>query len=153
VTPGTARAAAVMTLRKTSAFFSFRSSFAFGVAIWLSAFASLVVATPAAAQSSTRYERRSEEMFLPDPLLDPFGGDPYDAPASMFLPRVPDSVEHEMLEEEQLEEAEREEWERQMVESGQLGDPNDDLALDRWDGAVAPPEQADEDGFDDPAAW
>jgi len=152
----TVRATIATSMRKHSADFSPWPSVAAVAALCLALLAVVLVVPPAHAEDEDRYERRSHEMFLPDPVLDPFGDQgPIDpGVASMFVPRVPDNVDEVPLDEEGLDTAEREEWEREMVEEGFLTDPNDDLALDRWDGDGAPPDgAAAPDEGQDPAEW
>ncbi len=122
-------------------------------AVGVALVASFLTVQPAAAERPDRYESRSQEMFLPDPVLDPFSEPIVPATAPPGVVRVPDSVDEEPLEDQPLDSAEQEEYERSLVDQGVVPDPYDDLANDRWNGG-SDPEPADDAGdASEPAEW
>ena len=122
-------------------------------AVGIALVASVLTVQPVAAERPDRYQSRSQEMFLPDPVLDPFSEPVVSATVPPGVARIPDSVDEEPLDDQPLDSAEQEEYERSLVDQGVVPDPYDDLANDRWNGGQDP-EPADEAGdAPDPAEW
>jgi hypothetical protein len=115
--------------------------------------ASFLSARPCAAERLDRYETRSSEMLLPDPVLDPFSEPAVPATAPPGVARIPDSVDEEPFDDQALDSAEQEEYDRYLVEQGAVPDPNDDLGQDRWDGGSGPDSADDAEDSTDPAEW
>jgi hypothetical protein len=115
--------------------------------------AGFLTARPSAAERLDRYESRSREMLLPDPVLDPFAEPVVPDTPPPGMARIPDSVDEEPLDDQVLDSAEQEEYERTLVEQGAVPDPNDDLGQDRWDGGNGPDRGDDAEDPPDPADW
>lgn len=108
------------------------------------------------AEELQRHERRSAEMAIPDPVLDPFAsGRPIAPPPPPTAARIPDSVDHQELEKDGvMDQTEREAYEKYLIEQGLMQDPHDHLTRDAWDGGSGPDSEAvDDGGYGDPVEW
>jgi hypothetical protein len=126
------------------------------IACCLAVALSLAASSPrASAQTSDRVERRSEQMAIPDPYLDPSwpdDGEEHVAPADS------DNVQEEPLDDDKPDAAEAEEAERykeelsvQQPEAIQPGAP-DEMQQDQMGAATKQPEP-DKEEARDPAQW
>ncbi|MEE8312545.1 MAG: hypothetical protein V3R77_09810 [Candidatus Binatia bacterium] len=100
-----------------------------------------------------RYDRRSSQMAIPDPVLDPFHrGRPIAPPPSAEL--IPDSVDRQAFDpDEVIDETEREVYESYLIEQGLKDDPHDHRRRDAWDGSSGEDVEIDDGGYSDPVEW
>jgi len=115
----------------------------------------LCAAAPVAHADGQRYDRRSSEMAIPDPVLDPFKrGRPIMPPPPPSATPVPDSVDHQALDPDGvLDQTEREVYESYLIEEGLMDDPHDHLRRDAWDGSSGDDVEIDDGGYSDPVEW
>ncbi|TFH24934.1 MAG: hypothetical protein E4H03_02255 [Myxococcales bacterium] len=114
----------------------------------------LCAATSVVQAEGQRYDRRSSEMAMPDPVLDPFHqSQPIALPPASAEP-VPDSVDREEFDpDEEIDETEREVYESYLIEQGLKDDPHDHLRRDAWDGSSGEEAEIDDGGYSDPVEW
>ena len=101
-----------------------------------------------------RRDRRSGELALPDPYLDPAWPDESSfgpGPAMPVIPEESDSVEHVPNPDEAADRAEQEEMQRYKEALGLPTGP-DDFTQDHWD-EERPAGEGEGQGENDPAEW